>query len=241
MKRFAYVLAAALLATAVWSQSQPLSGVAAPSPVVASHHATLGPLAEAALSATVHGHKLPAAWVRGRATKQGTTYGVFLRGTTTAGAIAQTGAVPGTVLSVGATADATLAELKLLAALPGITEVELAGQATKQLDVSVPAIHASEPGHASNAGVPHLWSGTGGSDGPYMTSEGGKVVWETGANCSINAARVPVLHDGLLYDRNVQEGTSSSTQRRVSMSARSLPTLRRPSTAPRGSSSAQAC
>lgn len=84
--------------------------------------------------------------------------------------------------------------------------MELAGEATKQLDQSVPAIHASEPGHASTAGVPHLWSGTGGSDGPYITSQGGALVWGTGAQCSINASRTPVLHDGLLYDRNVQEG-----------------------------------
>ena len=212
MKRFAYVLAAALTATAVWSQSQPLSGVAAPSPVVASHRATLGPLAEAAVSAAVHGHKLPAVWLRGTVTKQGTTYGVFLRGTTTAKAIAQTGAVPGTVLGVGATAEATLGQLNLLAELPGITEVELAGQATRQLDVSVPAIHASEPGHASTAGVPHLWSGTGGSDGPYISTQGGKVVWQNGgggASCCNHPVRVPVIHGGLLYTRNLQFGNQT--------------------------------
>ena len=207
MKRFDYVLAAAVIATAVWSQ--PLSGVAAPSPVVSRHHATLGPLAEAALSAAVHGRKLPAAWLRGRAGKQGTTYGVFLRGTTSAKAIAQTGAVPGTVLSVGATAEATLGQLNLLAALPGITEVDLARQATRQLDVSVPAIHASEPSHASTAGVPHLWSGTGGSDGPYISVQGGKLVWQDGGggySCCEGYVRVPVLDGSRLYTRNLQKG-----------------------------------
>ncbi len=209
MKRFAYVLAAAVIATAVWSQSQPLSGVAAPSPVVGSHHATLGPLAEAALSATVQGRKLPVAWLRGRATKQGTTYGVFLRGATTAKAIAQTGAVPGTVLSVGATAEATLGQLNLLAELPGITEVDLARQATRQLDVSVPAIHASENQHQSTAGVPHLWSGTGGSDGPYISTQGGKLVWQDGSGgsrCCAGDARVPVLDGSLVYSRNTVSG-----------------------------------
>jgi len=205
LKRVTCAIAALTIAMGLWLP--PLIGVAGPPPA-AAHHATLGPLAETARAAAASGRHLPAAWLRGRATKQGTTYGVFLRGSTTATAIAGTGAVPGTVLSVGATADATLGQLPLLAALPGITEVELAGEATKQLDQSVPAIHASEPGHANTPGVPHMWSGTGGSNGPYITSQGGALLWGTGTalDCPINASRVPVLHDGLLYDRNVQEG-----------------------------------
>ncbi|MHB8489611.1 MAG: S8 family serine peptidase [Candidatus Dormibacteria bacterium] len=202
-------ICAVAIAGAFWTP--PLPAVAAPPPAVA-HHATLGPLAQSALSAAAHGRRLPSAWVKGRATKRGTTYGVFLRGVTTATAIAETGATPGTVLSVGATADATLGQLALLAALPGITEVELAGQATRQLDVSVPAIHASEPGHASTAGVPHLWSGTGGSDGPYISTQGGKVVWQDGgggAACCSHPVRVPVIHGGLLYTRNTQLGNQT--------------------------------
>jgi subtilisin family serine protease len=137
----------------------------------------------------------------------GTTYGVFLRGTTTAKAIAATGAIPGTVLSVGATADATLGELSLLAAIPGITEVELAGEANRQLDVSVPAIHASEPQHANAAGVPHLWSGNGGSDGPYIDTQGGALVWQDGDGCGgNNTVRVPVLNLNSLYVRDPAYG-----------------------------------
>ena len=120
--------------------------------------------------------------------------------------------MPGTVLSVGATAEATLGQLNLLAALPGITEVDLAGQANKQLDVSVPAIHASEPGHASTAGVPHLWSGTGGSDGPYVSVQGGKVVWQDVGNssrCCAGDARVPVLDGGVVYSRNTYVGNKT--------------------------------
>ena len=85
MKGFAYVVAVALVGTVVWSQ--PLSGIAAPSQG-GSHRATLGPLAEAALSGAVSGRKLPKAWLQGRVTKNGTTYRVFLRGITTAKAIA---------------------------------------------------------------------------------------------------------------------------------------------------------
>ncbi len=103
-------------------------------------------MAQAALAATAHGHQLPASWLVGRPSRKGPTYGVFLEGKTTAKAIAATGAIPGTVLAVGATAQATLTELNALAAIPGISEVELAGKTTKQLDQSVPAIHASEPG-----------------------------------------------------------------------------------------------
>ena len=208
MKRFACAASAVALALALWSQQ--VTGVAGPQPV--SRHATLGPLAEAALSASANGHRLPAAWLQGHATRQGTTYGVFLRGSTTAQAIAATGAVPGTVLSIGATADATLAQLSLLAALPGITEVELAGQATRQLSVSVPAIHASEPGHASTAGVPHLWSGTGGSDGPYVSTQGGTVVWQDGlggTRCCEGDVRVPVLNGSLVYARNTESGNQT--------------------------------
>jgi subtilisin family serine protease len=202
-------LCAVAIGAAFWTP--PLAAVAAP-PSPVAHHATLGPLAQSALSAAVHHRRLPAAWLQGRATKRGTTYGVFLRGATTAQAIAETGATPGIVLTVGATADATLGQLALLAALPGITEVELAGQATRQLDVSVPAIHASEPGHASTAGVPHLWSGTGGSDGPYISTQGGKVVWQDGgggAACCNHPVRVPVIHGGLLYTRNTQLGNQT--------------------------------
>src|SRR5580693_496964 len=132
LKRLAAVGLALGVASALWASP---SNVAAGSPAAHPHHATLGPLAESALSAAAHGRRLPSTWVQGRASKKGTTYGVFLRGSTTAKAIAATGAVPGTVLSVGATAEATLAEVTALTALPGITEVELAGQATKQLDV----------------------------------------------------------------------------------------------------------
>ncbi len=165
-----------------------------------------------AIAASAHGHRLPTAWLQGRTTKRGTTYGVFLRGSTTAQAIARTGALPGTVLSVGATADATLAQLALLEQLPGITEVELAAQATRQLDVSVPAIHASEPGHASTAGVPHLWSGTGGSDGPYVTTQGGGVVWQdqgSSSRCCSGDTRVPVLDGGVVYARNTFIGNKT--------------------------------
>jgi len=206
MKRPASALFAAVIAVVLLSP-QPTAAAAAPVHATA-HHATLGPLAQTALSATAHGRRLPSAWVRGRATRHGTTYGVFLRGTTTSAAIAATGAVPGTVLSVGSTAEATLGELNLLAALPGVTEVELAGQAKEQLDQSVPAIHASEPAHTNTPGVPHLWSGTGGSDGWYISSQGGALEWQDGTttDCPINASRVPVLHGGLVYDRNAQEG-----------------------------------
>jgi subtilisin family serine protease len=209
LKRFACAAAVAGLAVALWSQQ--VTGVAAP-PKITGHHAILGPLAESALAASVHGHRLPTAWLQGRTTMQGTTYGVFLRGSTTAEAIARTGAVPGTVLSVGATADATLGQLALLAELPGITEVELAGQATRQLDVSVPAIHASEPGHASTAGVPHLWSGNGGSDGPYVSTQGGKLVWQDGGGggrCCGGDVRVPVLARGSVYIRQTQTGNET--------------------------------
>ena len=173
------------------------SGATGSSPAPA-HHAKLGPLAETALSAIAHGHRLPASWSVGRASRHGTTYGVFLRGTTTALAIASTGAVPGTVLSVGATAEATLGELSLLAALPGITEVELAGQAKKQLDQSVPAIHASESSHANTAGVPHFWSGIGGST--ETETGGGSKVWSapTVGSCS-GAGETPSLFGGNVY------------------------------------------
>ena len=196
-KGLAYVAAAAAITAALWSPVQ--SGAAAsPAPRPVSHHALLGPMAEAALTATAHGHRLPPSWLVGRSTRRGTTYGVFLRGTTTAKAIAATGAVPGTVLSVGATADATLNQLNTLAAIPGITEVELAGQAKPQLDQSVPAIHASEPGHASAAGVPHLWSGTGGS--PETETGGGSTVWNvpTYSSCS-GVGETPVLFAGKVY------------------------------------------
>ncbi len=116
------------------------------------------------------------------------------------------------MLSVGATADATLGQLALLAALPGISEVELAGQATRQLDVSVPEIHASEPGHASTAGVPHLWSGTGGSDGPYVTTQGGTLVWQdgvAGGGCCAGHSRVPVLDGSVVYSRNAFAGNQA--------------------------------
>ncbi|MGA7988506.1 MAG: S8 family serine peptidase [Candidatus Dormiibacterota bacterium] len=202
-------ICAVALASAFWTP--PLTAAASP-PSAPVHHARLGPLAQSALSAAAHGRHLPTAWVKGRATKRGTTYGVFLRGATTATAITATGATPGTVLSVGATADATLGQLALLAALPGITEVELAGQATRQLDVSVPEIHAAEPGHASTAGVPHLWSGTGGSDGPYVSTQGGKVMWQNGgggAQCCSHPVRLPVIHGGVLYTRNSDRGNQT--------------------------------
>jgi subtilisin family serine protease len=186
---------AVAIGAALWSPVQ--SAAAAGTPV--AHHALLGPMAEAALTANAHGHHLPASWIVGRSSRRGTTYGVFLRGSTTAHAIAATGAIPGTVLSVGATAEATLGELNALAAIPGITEVELAGQAKQQLDVSVPAIHASEPGHASTAGVPHLWSGTGGS--PETETGGGTAVWsvETTTSCTAVGA-TPVLFAGKVYE-----------------------------------------
>jgi subtilisin family serine protease len=136
-------------------------GASGPAAAASLHHARLGPLAQAVLSVEKNGHHLPTSRVRGRATRHGTTFGVFLRGRTSGAAIATTGAAPGTVLDVGATADATLAELPALAVLPGVTEVELAGTADAQLDQSVPAVHASEPGHANTAGVPHLWSVAG--------------------------------------------------------------------------------
>ncbi len=208
-QRAVTALCALGLASAFWAP--PLPAAASP-PTAPAHHAALGPLAQSALSAAAHGRHLPTAWVKGRATKRGTTYGVFLRGATTAKAITATGATPGTVLSVGATADATLGQLALLAALPGITEVELAGQATRQLDVSVPEIHAAEPGHASTAGVPHLWSGTGGSDGPYVSTQGGKVVWQDGqggSRCCSGDVRVPVLARGSVYIRQTQTGNET--------------------------------
>ncbi|MGD0196131.1 MAG: S8 family serine peptidase [Candidatus Dormibacteria bacterium] len=196
MKRpIASLAVAVAIGAALWSPVQ--SGAAAAAPV--THRALLGPMAEAALTANAHGHHLPTSWLVGRSSRRGTTYGVFLRGSTTAYAIAATGAVPGTVLSVGATAEATLGELNALAAIPGITEVELAGQAKQQLDVSVPAIHASEPGHAATAGVPHLWSGTGGS--PETDTGGGTTVWSvpTSSSCS-GAGSTPVLFAGKVYD-----------------------------------------
>ena len=203
------VLCAVALASAFWTP--PVTAAASP-PAAVAHHATLGPLAQSTLSAAAHGRHLPAAWVKGRATKRGTTYGVFLRGSTTAAAIAQTGATPDTVLSVGATADATLGQLALLAELPGVTAVDLAGQATRQLDLSVPAIHASEPGHAATAGVPHFWSGTGGSDGPYVSTQGGKVLWQNGgggASFGNHPLRVPVIHGGLVYTRDMEYGNQT--------------------------------
>jgi subtilisin family serine protease/outer membrane protein assembly factor BamB len=195
MRRWACAAAALVATAALWGPTT--SGAAAAAPA-ATHHATLGPLAEAALSASAHGRHLPAAWLVGRSTKQGTVYGVFIRGTTTARAIAATGAVPGTVLSVGATADATLPQLHALEALAGVTEVELAGQAKPQLDLSVPAIHASEPGHASAAGVPHLWSGTGGS--PETETGGGTSVWNVPTTFCEGVGETPVLFAGKLYD-----------------------------------------
>jgi subtilisin family serine protease len=194
MRRWACAAAALAATAALWGPTP--SGAAAAAPA-ATHHATLGPLAEAALSASAQGRHLPAAWLVGRSTKHGTVYGVFIRGTTTARAIAATGAVPGTVLSVGATADATLSQLHALEALPGVTEVELAGQAKPQLDLSVPAIHASEPGHASTAGVPHLWSGTGGS--PETETGGGTSVWSDPTSFCEGVGEMPVLFAGKLY------------------------------------------
>jgi subtilisin family serine protease len=206
MKRWTCAAVAISATVALWAPSQ---GNAAPAAAPVTHQARLGPLATAALSASAHGQRLPAAWLAGRASKRGTTYGVFLRGSTTANAIAATGAVPGTVLSVGATADATLSELHALAALPGITEVELAGQAGDQLDQSVPAIHASEPGHASTPGIPHMWSGTGGSADSYTTTTGGSTLWQQNGACpstSSGAGRVPVLANGDIYSRNYTNG-----------------------------------
>src|SRR5579863_3963012 len=204
MRRLVGVAAVAAIAGALWT---PMPSAAAGHPAAHVSHARLGPMAEAALAATAHGQHLPANWVVGRASRKGTTYGVFLRGSTTVKAIAATGAIPGTVLSVGATAQATLTELNALAAIPGITEVELAGKATKQLDQSVPAIHASEPGHANAAGVPHLWSGTGGST--ETETGGGSVVWiaPTLGTCT-GGIGTPSLFDGNVYSPGT-EGLSA--------------------------------
>ena len=105
-------------------------------------------------------------------------------------------------------------QLNLLAELPGITEEDLAGQADKQLDVSVPATHASEPGHASTAGVAHLWSGTGGSDGPYISTQGGELVWQDGGggvSCCDQPLGTPVIHGSLVYSRNKESGNETLT------------------------------
>ena len=193
MRQLVGAAAVAAIAGALWT---PTPSAAAGHPAAHVSHARLGPMAEAAIAATAHGQHLPANWVVGRASRKGTTYGIFLRGSTTAKAIAATGAIPGTVLSVGATAQATLPELNALAAIPGITEVELAGKTTKQLDQSVPAIHASEPSHASAAGIPHLWSGTGGSTKPKRA--GGR---------SSGGRRRPATATGLPVHRRSSVGT----------------------------------
>ena len=197
-----------MLSVGLWSP--PIAAAAAPPPA-GNHRAALGPLAESAISAAVQGQHLPATLLQGRPSKQGTAYGVFLRGTTSAKAIASTGAVPGTVLSVGATADATLPQLTLLAALPGITQVELAGRAQKELDQSVPAIHASEPGHASAPSVPHLWAGTGGDT--ETAPGGGSTVWtantQIGAvvpDCYGNGGEAPTVYGGDVYQNGTDTG-----------------------------------
>ena len=168
LRRLVAVGAAALFSVqAVWT---PVKAVAAATPI--AHHGRLGPLAQAAIATQKKGHALAQSRLRGRATPKGTAYGVFLRGGATAASIAATGAVPETVLAVGATADATLSQLPTLASLPGVAEVELAGQSNALLDVSVPKIHASEPGHATNAGVPHMWSVSGTSPMTFTGNTG---------------------------------------------------------------------
>ena len=125
-----------------------------------AHHAVIRPLARLALDQEAHGRRLPSKIAPALETKAGPVYGIFIGGQVTRAEISATGAIPGTVLSVGATARGTLRQLMALADLPGANEVDIAPRPQKLLDQSVPTTHAAEPGHAATAGIPHMWSGT---------------------------------------------------------------------------------
>jgi subtilisin family serine protease len=157
-----------------------LAIVLAGMPVGASsaHHARVRPLAQLALSNAARGHRLPSTLSPSEGSSvSSAVYGIFLTGSVTAAEIAATGARAGTIEPVGATAYGTLGQLQALAQLPGVNEVDIAGAPQKELDQSVPATHAAEPGHAATAGVPHMWSGTGGSTATPSTLTG-----DTGKN-----------------------------------------------------------
>jgi subtilisin family serine protease len=155
---------AAMLGTlVVTGGGVPLPASAGQAAVRAHPHGLVGPVAQMALNMRSRGSHLSRAIAVPSLSGGAESYGLFIRGKTTAAAIAATGARPGTVLSVGATAYGTLDQVTALSALAGVTEVDLAGQGQRRLDVSVPDIRASEPGHASTAGIPHLWSGAPGA------------------------------------------------------------------------------
>ena len=142
MRRLAVTFAAAAVAFAVWSP--PSTGVAAPPPLV--HHAALGPLAQSALSAIAQGRQLPKAWLQGRPTKPRHDVRSFPPRHHDRRCDRRDRGGAGNCANVGATAQATLIELSALSALPGVTEVELAGQADVATGSSVPAIPGWEPG-----------------------------------------------------------------------------------------------
>lgn len=106
------------------------------------------------------------------------------------------------MLAVGSTADATLSQLQALADLPGVTEVDLAGQASRSTDVSVPAIHAAEPGHAATAGVPHLWSGSLPPSRPPTVNP----IWSHNFGCSGGGGKTSVVAGAFDYVRDVGTG-----------------------------------
>ncbi|MHB8509063.1 MAG: S8 family serine peptidase, partial [Candidatus Dormibacteria bacterium] len=152
----ALALAGALMTTVLGG---PLPARAA----ISQHHGLVGPTAQLAQRLRAQGAHLSRSVAIPTVGAGGDSYGLFVRGRTSAAAINSTGARAGTVLTVGATAYGTLDQVNAIAALPGVDEVDIAGQGKRRLDVSVPDVRASEPGHASAANVPHLWSGTSGS------------------------------------------------------------------------------
>jgi len=195
------VAVTALAAATVAGAAVPLSvGAAAPA---SPHHSVIGPLARFAMSEAAHGRQVPKSRAIGRQGPHGIAYGILVRGSVTAAEIASTGAQPGTVLPSGATAYGTLNEIKGLAQLDGVSEVDLAGVVSTKLDQSVPLTHAAEPGHANTATLPHLWSGTL----PHAASaSGATLVWHHNSSCEGGGGSTPVLYNGHLYVRDSNSG-----------------------------------
>lgn len=143
----------------------PPTSTAAAGPVPV-HHATIGPLATLAMGRAAAATPLPGRLAPTRAAASpgaAREYGILMAGTVTAAQIAATGARPGIVTRAGATATGTLSQLLALGAIPGLDRIDLSATLQRALDVSVPDIRASEPGHAAAATPAHIWSGTSGA------------------------------------------------------------------------------